>query len=73
MKMDTSRVLVCDILQVDTSDVVALGLSDCSNTTDQCVADITNRCAQLRSIDLGGCCKVTDVGISALGAGCGWL
>ena len=30
-------------------------------------------CGQLRSIDLGGCSKVTDAGISALGAGCGQL
>ena len=73
MKMDTSRVRVCDILQVDTSDVVALGLRDCSNTTDQCVMDVINRCPKLRSIDLEGCNNVTDAGISALGAGCGQL
>jgi hypothetical protein len=42
MKMDTSRVLVCDILQVETSDLVALGLRKCCNTTDQCVMDVIN-------------------------------
>ena len=30
-------------------------------------------CGQLESIDLGGCDKVTDAGISALGHGCGQL
>ena len=30
-------------------------------------------CGQLRSIDLRGCYKVTDAGISALVAGCGQL
>jgi hypothetical protein len=32
MKMDTSRVRVCDILLIETSDLVALGLRDCFNT-----------------------------------------
>ena len=73
MKMDTSRVSACDILVVDTSDVVALGLRDCVNITDQCVTDVVNRCSKLRSIDLHGCNKVTDAGVSALGAGCGQL
>ena len=73
MKMDTSRVRVCDILMVDTSDLVTLGLRDCYNTTDQCVVDIINRCPKLMSIDLGGCRLVTDAGVSALGAGCGQL
>ena len=35
--------------------------------------DVINRCPKLRSIDLEGCNKVTDAGISALGAGCGQL
>ena len=73
MKMDTSRVRVCDILLVDTSDVVTLGLRDCVNTTDYCVMDIINRCPKLRSIDLGGCNTLTDACISVLGAGCGQL
>ena len=73
MKMDTWRVRGCDILQVDTSDLVHLGLKNCSSMTDQCVMDVVHICLQLRSIDLGECKKVTDAGISALGAGCGQL
>ena len=73
MKMDTWRVRGCDILQVDTSDLVHLGLNNCSSMTDQCVMDVVHICPQLRSIDLGECKKVTDAGISALGAGCGQL
>jgi hypothetical protein len=64
--MDTSRVRVCDILLVDTSDIVTLGLRYCRNATDQCVTDVINRCPKLRSVDLRGCYEVTDAGISAL-------
>ena len=71
--MDTARVRVCDVLQIDTSDVVTLGLRDCSYTTDECVMDVINCCPQLRSKDLKGCGMVTDAGVSALGAGCGQL
>jgi hypothetical protein len=69
MKMDTSLGRVCDILQVDASDVVTLRLRDCCNTTNQCVTDVINSCPKIRSIDLGGCNEVTDAGISALSAG----
>ena len=34
MKMDNSLVRGCDILLVDTSDIVHLGLEGCSNITD---------------------------------------
>jgi hypothetical protein len=70
MKMDTSRVRVCDILLVDTSDLVALDLRDCYNATDECVMDVINRCHKLGSIDLESCDKVSDAGVSALAAGC---
>jgi hypothetical protein len=73
MKMDTSRVRVCNILKFYTSDIVALGLRDCFNTTNQCVMDIINRCPKLRSKDLGGCDKVGDAGALALGARCSQL
>ena len=73
IKMAISRVRVCDILQVDTSDVVTLGLRKCYNTTDECIMDVTNRCPKLSSIDLGGCQLVTDAGVSAFVAGCGQL
>ena len=35
MNMDVSRVRGCDILLVDTSDIVHLGLGHCFNMTDQ--------------------------------------
>ena len=73
MKMDTSRVRVCDILMVDTSDLLDLDLRGCFNTTDQCVMDVINRCPKLESIDLESCSKESDAGVSALGAGCGQL
>ena len=73
MKMDAWLVRVFDILMVETSDLVVLGLRNCSNLTDQCVMDVVNRSPKLRTIDLGGCSKVTDAGVLALGAGCGQL
>ena len=60
MTMDKSLVRGCDILLVDTSDIVHLGLGGCSNMTDQCIVDIVHRCLKLRSIDIGGCGRVTD-------------
>ena len=73
MKMDNSLVRGCDILLVDTGDIVHLGLERCYNMTDQCVVDIVYRCVKLRSIDIGGCGQVTDGGVRALCAGCGKL
>ena len=73
MKMDKSLVRGCDILLVDTSDIVHIGLGGCHHMTDQCVVDIVNRCVKLRSIDIGGCGQVTDAGMIALGHGCGQL
>ena len=40
MKMDKSLVRGCDILLVDTSDIVHLGLGGCSNMTDQCIVNV---------------------------------
>ena len=71
MKMDNSLVRGCDILLVDTSDIVHLGLRGCSNMTDQCIVDVVNRCHKLQSIDIGSCGQVTDAGVIALGTGCG--
>ena len=73
MKMDCSLVRGCDILLVDTSDIVHLGLRGCFNMTDQCIVDVVYRCHKLRSIDIGCCGQVTDAGVRALGAGCGQL
>ena len=73
MKIGGSRVNGCDILRVETRDLVHLGLRGSGNIMDQCIMDVVNRCRQLRSIDIGGCGRVTDAGVSALGAGCGQL
>ena len=73
MKIDISRVRGCNILLVDTNDLVLIGLQDCINITDQCVVEVINRCPKLRSINLSGCGKLTDAAVSALGAGCGRL
>ena len=73
MKMDNSLVRGCDILLVDTSDIVHLGLRECSNMTDQCIVDVVYCCHKLRSIDIGSCGQVTDAGVMALGAGYGQL
>ena len=73
MEVGTSRVRGCDILLLETSDLVHMGLKGCSNITDQCVMDIVKRCRKLLVIELGDCRKVTDVGVTALGAGCGKL
>ena len=67
------RVRGCDILLLETSNLVYLGLRGCSNITDQCVIDIVMRCRMLLGIELGDCIKVTDVGVIALGTGCGKL
>ena len=73
LQMNDSRVRGCDILLLETSDLVFLGLKGCSNITDQCVMDIVKRCRKLLVIEVGDCRKVTDVGVTALGAGCGQL
>lgn len=63
----------CDLVLLQTIDLVHLGLNGCCYITDQCVSDIAQRCRKLCSIDLDGCRSLTDVGISALGTGCGQL
>ena len=73
MKMDTSRVRAIEILLVDLSDVVALGLRGCCNVRDRCIVEIVSRCPKLEIIDLRSCHEATDAGVSALGAGCGQL
>ena len=73
VKVNTSLVRVCDILQLETSDIVVLGLRDCCNITDQCVMNVINCCLKLRSTDLRGCRMMTDAGVSALSAGCNQL
>ena len=76
MRMDYAdawRVRGCDLLMLETDDIVHLGLNGYCNLTDQCIMDIVNRCRKLTSINLHGCDKVTDAGVSGLAAGCGQL
>ena len=67
VKIDTTRVRACDILLLERSSLVALGLRGCCNITDKCLMDVIKRYPNLRSIDVGNCIKVTDAGVSALG------
>ena len=63
MEIDNLLVRGCDILLVDTSDIVHLCLKGCDNITDQCIADVVYRCLKLRSIDITHCGKVADAGV----------
>ena len=62
---DASRVRGCDLLLLETDDIVHRGLNGCCNLTDQCVTDMVNRCHKLTSINLAGCNLVTDACVSA--------
>ena len=73
IKMDACRVRGCDIMLLDTSDVVLLDLRGCKNITDQCLIDIVKHCHKPRRAYLRDSEKVIDTGVSALGAGCGQL
>ena len=73
MKVDGWRVRGCDLLLLETIDLVHLGLDGCLNITDQCILNIVHRCRKLNSLDVRGCKSLTDVGISGLAAGCGRL
>ena len=69
MNGDAFRVHGCDLLQLDTTAVEHLGLSECIKLTDQC---LEHRC-KLRSIDIRNCRKLTVASVSALGYGSGQL
>ena len=73
IKIDACRVRGCDIMLLDTSDIVLLNLAGCKNITDQCLIDIVKHCYKPRQAHLGDIEKVTDTGVSALGAGCDQL
>ena len=45
---DASRVRGCDLLLLETDDIIHLGLKGCCNLTDQCIMDMVNRCRKLR-------------------------
>jgi ribosomal silencing factor RsfS len=57
-------------IQLETDEIVHLGLSGCCNLTDQCVINVLNKCGKLNSIDLTLCQKLTDVVVLALGTRC---
>ena len=71
IKIDACRVRGCDIMLLDTSDMVLLDLGGCKSITDQCLTDIVKRCQKHRRAHLRDSEKVVDTGVSALGAGCG--
>ena len=71
IKIDACRVRGCDIMLLDTSDMVLLDLGGCKSITDQCLTDIVKRCHKHRRAHLRDSEKVVDTGVSALGAGCG--
>ena len=73
IKIDACRVRGCDIMLLDTSDLVLLDLRGCKNITDQCLIDIVKHSHKPRRADLGDSKRVIDTGVSALGAGCGQL
>jgi hypothetical protein len=52
---DAGRVNGCDLLLLETDNIVHLGLNCCCNLTDQCIMDMANQCSKLTSIDLNGC------------------
>ena len=73
VKMDACRVRGCDIMLLDTSDILLLDLGGCKNITDQCLIDIVKHCHVPRRAHLRDSEEVIDTGVSALGAGCGQL
>ena len=73
MKVDAWRVRGCDLLLLETDEIVHLGLDGCRNLDDQDVMNMVNKCGKLTSMSLTRCDMVTDTGVSALGAGCGQL
>ena len=73
IKIDACRVRGCDIMLLDTSDIVLLDLEGCKSITDQCLIDIVKHCYKPRRAHLGDSEKVIDTGVSTLGAGCGRL
>ena len=75
MKVDVSRVSGCDILLLETMDLVHLDLRGCCNVTDEGVMNIAKRCRKLEGIVFGDCRNPTfgDAGVTALSHGCGQL
>ena len=53
IKIDACRVRGCDLMLLDTSDIVLLDLGGCKNITDQCLIDIVKHCHKPRWAHLG--------------------
>ena len=70
LKADAWLVRGCDILDLETKNILDLGLDSCYQLTDLCMSDIIDRCCKLRCIDIRSCKQMTDVGVSALGYRC---
>ena len=73
IEVDAWQVHGCDLLLLETDEIMHLGLKGCCNLTDQCIMNMINECGKLTSIDLNGCKKLTDAGVIALVAVCGRL
>ena len=68
MKDDAWRVLGCDLLQLQTIDLVHLDFDGCTDVSDECICNIAERCHIFSE-----CTKVPNTGVSALGDVCGQL
>ena len=73
IKMDACRVRGCDIMLLDTSDIVLLDLGGCKSISDECLTDIVKQSHKTRRKHLRDSEKVIDAGESELGAECGQL
>ena len=73
MKVDGLRVRGCDVLLLETIELVELGPEGCLNITDECMMEVVPQCRKLASLDISRGESLTDAGITALGAGCGKL
>ena len=73
MKVDCWRVFECDLILLQTIDLVHLGLNGCLNITDQCIVNLVYKCYKVNSLEVSRCSGLTDASLSALGAEYGQL
>ena len=59
VRFDAGIITGRDIAQLDTTNLVHLGLVDCRNLDDQCILDHAVSLQILVSIDLSGCSMLT--------------
>ena len=72
MKVDGLRVRGCDLLLLETIELVDLGLEGCLDITDECIMEVVQQSCKLTRLDISRCESLTDADITALSAGCGW-